>query len=217
MMFIARIYVEKGLDSVYEHIVSNYEDLKTPEITPLYVTKAISNGETSLIVEAKDTTTIANFVLQHFSKMDTVRDIDIVNLMRPVFFPLPHDVEGYKRYTVALQCRPGNCEEIYDSLTKLEPSEDAFLTYVAFTFLKKGHDLLASVMARDMHSLERFVGSSISSLEGVTNVKVTQITKTQKLATMFEWKKTVHPLTVWENLTSRDWPEDVYRDVIAGC
>ncbi len=217
MMFIARIHVEKGRDDVWDHIVRNYEGMRSEDVTPLYVTQRLSSGETSLIVDAKDTTALADFLLKHLSSMACVQDISVVNLMRPVFFPLPHEVADLKRFTVSVICKSSSCQAAYDALTKLKPSGSGVPTYVALTFMEKGQDMVVSVLSKDLATLEMYIREHITSIEGVMNVSVAQISRTRQLASMFEWKRKVHPITVWENLTSRDYDEKVYKDVIAGC
>jgi len=217
VMFIARFKVKRGGEQVWEHIINNYKDWKSADIVPLYVTKRLSKGQTSFIVEARDSSTFADFLLERFSHLEAIEDYYVVNLMRPIFFPLPHEVAGLKRFTVELSCEKPTCKSVYECLSKIKPTEEGIITYMAFTFLERGHDLILSVLSKDMETLETFLHQNVTSIEGVKNISVNEITKTLKLATMFEWKKTVHPLTVWENLTSRDYEEKVYRDVIAGC
>jgi hypothetical protein len=217
MMFIVRMLVAKGRDDVWEYILANYEKMRSSTVSPLYVTKRLSKGETTLFIDAKNSSEIADFLLKHFSHLESIQDISVVNLMRPVFFPLPQEHEGMKRFTIALTCAPKYCESIYKNLLNLKPNEDGAMTYMAYTFKEKGEDILLSVLSKDTDTLERFIHGHITPLEGITNLKASEINKTRKLATMFEWKQAVHPLTVWENLTSRDYKEDVFKDVIAGC
>jgi hypothetical protein len=217
VMIIARILVEKGRDDVWEYILNNYQGMKSEAIVPLYVTKRLSNGETTLLLEVRDPTNLSRFLLSNFSHMDTIQDISVVNLMDPVFFPLPQEVPGNKRFTIALSCTPKETENIYNTIKNIKPNQDGALTYMAYTFKERGEDILISILSHDMDTLERFIHGNITTLEGITNVNAYEISKTRKLATMYEWKQAVQPLTVWENLTSRDYKDDVFKDVIAGC
>ncbi len=217
MIFIIRIQVRKGKDSVYEHIVMNHERLKTPVVTPLFVTKRYSRGETSLFVEADDPNVLSDLILEELADIEGVHDIHVVPLIKPQFFPIPPGTPELNRFAVTLSCRPPHCKDIYETITKMKPTQDHVLTYVAYTFIEKGPDISMSILAKDMRSLEGFMEGRISNLKGVVNTSLKEVTKTKQLATLVDLKKVLSPLTRWEYLTSREYGDEVYKDVVAGC
>ena len=217
MIFIVRIQVHKGMDHVYEHIVTNHEKLKTSKVTPLFVTKRFSRGETSLFVEANDPDVLSDFIHNDLSKIEGVQDIHFVTLMKPQFFPVPPGTPDLNRFAVTIACTPPHCKEIYEAIAKFKPTKEQVITYVAFTYLETGQDISLSVLSSDIRSLETFVEEHISNIKGVLNTSLKEITKTRQLASLVDLKKVVGPLTRWEYLTSREYGDDVYKDVVAGC
>jgi hypothetical protein len=216
-MYIIRIQVHKGKDDVYEFIVTNHEELKTSVVTPLFVTKRFSKGETSLFVEATDQTALANFILEKLADINGADNVHVIPLMRPQFFPVPPGTPDLSRFSVNISCIAPHYEDIHTAISGLKPTKDHVITYVAFTFMERGPDISMSVLARDMRSLEGWIEANISSLDGVVNTSLKEVTKTKQLATLVDLKKVVSPLTRWEYLTSREYGDEVYKDVVAGC
>ena len=106
VMYQARIHVEKGSDDVWEYILTNYEDMKTDNLTPLFVTRSVSDGVTTFIVDARDADSLSEVIFEHFSKIETVQNINVVSMMKPIFFAIPPDLEKLNRYTVSIKCKP---------------------------------------------------------------------------------------------------------------
>ena len=76
---------------------------------------------------------------------------------------------------------------------------------------------MLSLLSPSMSTLEEYIKEWLTPIEGVININVSPVSATRKLATRFEWKRTIHPITVWESLTSRDYEDKVYKDVNQGC
>ncbi len=216
-MYQARIYVEKGSNDVWDYILTHYEDMKTDKITPLFVTRSVNDGETTFIVDAKDADALSEYIFEHFSKIDTVHNINVVSMMKPVFFAIPPDLEDLNRYTVSLKCKPSEYESVFTRVSELRPSGTNYPTYAAITLQDNNQDIIISMLSPNMPTLEAYIKEWLSSIDGVINMNVSTVSATRKLATKFEWKRTIHPITVWESLTSRDYEDKVYKDVNQGC
>ena len=216
-MFQARIHVEKGSSDVWDYILTHYEDMKTDDVTPLFVTRSVSDGVTTFVVDAKDADTLSEIIFEHFSKIDTVQNINIVSLMKPIFFAIPPDLDELKRYTVSIKCKPSEYESVYDMIADLRPEGTTYPTYAAITLQSNKQDILLSLLSPNMSTVEEYIKEWLSPINGVTNINVSTVSADRKLATRFEWKRTVHPITVWESLTSRDYEDKVYKDVNQGC
>ncbi len=217
VMYQARIHVEKGSDDVWEYILTNYEDMKTDNITPLFVTRSVSDGVTTFIVDAKDADSLSEVIFEHFSKIESVQNINVVSMMKPIFFAIPPDREKLNRYTVSIKCKPSEYESVYDKIAELRPSGNTYPTYTAITLQDDKQDILLSLLSPSMSTLEEDLKEWLTPIEGVININVSPVSATRKLATRFEWKRTIHPITVWESLTSRDYEDKVYQDVNQGC
>jgi len=216
-MYQARIKVEKGSSDVWDYILTHYEEMKTDKLTPLFVTRSATDGVTTFIVDSKDADSLSETIFEHFSKIDTVQNINVVSLMKPMFFAIPPDLEELNRYIVSLKCKPSEYESIYSKIGELRPTANTYPTYAALTLQDNKQDILLSLLSPNMATLEGFIEEWISPIEGVTNMNISTVTADRKLATKFEWKRTVHPITVWESLTSRDYEDKVYKDVNQGC
>lgn len=217
VMYQARINVEKGSKDVWDYILTHYEDMKTDKVTPLFVTRSVNDGETTFTVDAKDADALSEYIFEHFSKIDSVQNINIVSLMKPIFFAIPPDLEDLNRYTISLKCKPSEYVSVYDKIADLRPMGTTYPTYAAITLQDKDQDVLLSLLSPNQATLEVYLKEWLSPIEGVLNINVATVSATRKLANKFEWKRTVHPITVWESLTSRDYEDKVYKDVNQGC
>lgn len=217
MMFITRLQTERDEDHLWDYIIDNFEGMTRRDVVPLYVTKRDVQGETSLIVDATDLSALSDFIMTHLAEDETIVNIRVVNMMQPLFFPAPTNARELQRFTVNVCCRPKQCKEIYKEVSRIRTTDDIAITYISFNFMDCGNSLTLSVLSRDEDALETFLDQQVDSIQGAQTIDYVRIIKTRKLASLREWQKTIHPLTLWEQATSCDYDEEILRDVIAGC
>jgi hypothetical protein len=216
-VYIARIKGDEGSKTAWEHILAHYEHMRTENVRPLLVTRTEDNGETRLTVEARGSTDMADLLLEHFSGIEGVDEIQLVNVMKPYFYPIPPGSSELNRFTLFFACDPTLAKETYEKLVSLQVAQGVVPSTLALTFGNKTHNMLLSFLARDRETLNAYLVQHVYSLSGVSETSVAEIKMAKKLSDRFEWKRTVLPITTWEALTGRDYDDKVYRDVNQGC
>ena len=87
----------------------------------LYLTrlaKISKRGDVSLLVHMSEQNELADFVANHLSKIEGVTSIWIINLFKPVFYPLPRDTKHFKRFAVTVNTVPRQTSEVYETLRR---------------------------------------------------------------------------------------------------
>jgi hypothetical protein len=218
MMFIIRFQIMKGKEELWNYIVDNVKRWKTRSITPLYITeRALPDEGVSLILDAKDPSSLANFLLKNFAKLDNVINITTVSLMKPRFFPVPEDTPKLQRYTISVTCQSKDCATIYENLSNLVPTSENVITYTALTFLEEGKYIIISVLSRDQATLDSFISKDLRSIKGIEEAEVIPLLKTQKLTALKDMKGIDKAPTFWDYIESEDFEDDVLKEVNMGC
>jgi len=216
-MYITKVTTSKGKDKFLEYVLTNYEQMQSPDITPMFVFKSLNTGETGLILDAKDTEALSNFVKQKIRGREEVVSVKVDNLVRPVFLPRPENVDDMKRFAVTAACEPLACKGIYKQMLAKTGVEGVTITMVAYIMNEDGQHVTMSVITPDLGTLNAFVEEHVTPMQGINRITVSELAHLRKLSTKFEWKRTVQPIAHWESLIGRDYDDKVYRDVDQGC
>ena len=234
MMAIARIYFfekksqEEQLQcdyKIWNYIIDNHRDWMKKDVKLLYLTQRCDSGDTSLIVDIKDSHSFADFVIKYISPLEDLKGIWLVNLIRPKFFPIPQDTpKDCQRYTATIRVESREYLNVYDLISKITPKEGAMITYIAFTFQAVGQDILLSILAKDDSVKDKFINHHIKTITGIQDVQSTEVTKTKRLIPLNEWRDYIKSYTDYdfnsENNTTID-PKDIvpwdFSDSIICC
>lgn len=199
MMAIARIYIspkfleEKGIQCdtyIWDYVVKNYPSWKDNNVEVLYLTQRCDERDTSLIVDIKDSNAFGDFVIKHIAPLEHIDGIWLFNLIRPRFFLIPEGTpHNYQRHTVTIDADPQEYANIYETISKIQPTEDVIITYIAYTFQAERQDILISVIGRDSDAIEKFVSRHIKTLKGIRGLETTFITRTKRLVSSDEWRE----------------------------
>jgi hypothetical protein len=216
-MYITKVSTSKGKDKFLEYVLSNYDGMQTQDIKPMFVYKSLNTGETSMVIDAKDTEALSAFIKTRIRSREEVRSVKVDNLVRPVFFPLPDDMTNLKRFAVTVACEPMTCKGIYKQMLAVGDNGTFTITMVAYIMNDNGQHVTMSVLTENLGDLNSFVEKHVSGLEGASKIMVSELAHLRKLSTRFEWKKTVQPIAEWEAMIGRDYGKNVYDDVNQGC
>jgi hypothetical protein len=202
MMQIARLRINEKKDIRYEdeseeekstwnYILDNYKSWDTAHVKPLYLTQRGIHKDISLIVSTKSTDDFAEYILNNLINLDTIKDIWVLNLFKPTFFPIPDNIsQNLKRFTITLDVVPKEASSVFNRITKLKPVSSIIITYITYTY-QKNNDILISLLAGNQDSVEEFVRDYIEGLKGVIRSEVVPIKKSKNLASLEEWKQYV--------------------------
>jgi DNA-binding Lrp family transcriptional regulator len=177
---------------VWNHVMKNHQKWRTKNVRPLFLTHRDMQEDTSLIVKAQDPDSLADFIERHIASIPNLRGIWILNMAKVRIFRLPenrpHDL---RRFTVTIDALPRCMYSIYERISRLKPSDEIIITYIAQTYESFHASIMVSVLARSRNHIDAFVKGYISPLEGVEDAEVTYISKTQRLVSSDVWLKDV--------------------------
>lgn len=216
-MYIAKVSTSEGKNRFLEYVLANYDNMQTNEITPMFVYKSLNTGETGMVIDAKDANALSAFLVSKVRNRDEVVSVKVDNMVRPVFFDRPDNVDDLKRFAVTVACEPLACKGIYKQMVDLTGVEGIAITMVAYIMNDNGQHITISVLTPDVGTLNAFVETHVTPMQGVAKISLSELAHLRKLSTRFEWKRTVQPIAEWESLIGRDYDDRVYKDVDQGC
>ena len=177
---------------VWDYVLKNHRKWRTKHVKPLFLTHRDMQEDTSLIVKAQDPDSLADFIEQHIARIPNLRGVWILNMAKIRIFRLPKDrPHDLRRFTVTIDALPRCVDGIYERISRLKPSDEIIVTYIAQTFQSFRACIIVSVLARSRNHIDAFVKGYISPLDGVEDAETTYISKTQRLVSPEEWLKVV--------------------------
>jgi len=202
-------------DHIWDYVMKHHESWDNDGPKIFYMTQRYMQDDTSLIMEAKDLDSIADFLLKHFAANKYVRGIWVLNLAKMTFFEIPPDhLEGLDRFTVTIDATPQHLEKIFDSISSFGSSNELMINYITYTFQSFNSSIMLSMLARNKNHMESFVNEYIKPLEGVLSTDITYIHRTIRLVSSDEWKKSfghMYRLHGGEQIKDIDADEDTSR------
>ncbi|UCC92371.1 MAG: hypothetical protein JSW25_06765 [Thermoplasmata archaeon] len=216
-MYVAKVSTSKGKNKFLEYVLSNYDKMQTPNITPMFVYKSLNTGETGVVVDAKNSDALTGFLADKVRSRDEVMGVKVDTLVQPVFFDRPDDISELKRFAVTANCEPMACKGVYRQMVELTDFDGICITMVAYLMNDHGQHVTMSVLTPDIGTLNNFIDQHLNNMPGISKVQMSELVHLRKLSTKFEWKRTVQPIAEWESLIGRDYDDRVYKDVDQGC
>ncbi len=204
---------------IWDYIAKNHEKMRSEEVRLIFMTRRHLQDDTSLIIDAKDQDSLADFLTKHISHLKYVRGIRVINMAKMKFFKvsLEHPADFF-RFTVTIDALPDSVEKVYQSIASLKPGRDIVVNYIAQTFQSYDASVMVSVLARSKNHLDVFVDDVIRNIQGVADAEITQISKTMRLIPPGEWGEFLesHSLAAdGEQIKDIDPSRD--DSLIAGC
>jgi hypothetical protein len=211
--------VEKRVaDHVWNYIAENHQKWRTKDVKLLYMTHRHMQEDTSLIVCARSSDALADYLMKHIAPIEDVRGIWVLNMAKMKFFKTPKGYTGdFQRFTVTIDAVPHRMQSIFESIASLKPGRDIIINYIAHTFQSFNASIMVSVLARSYNHMEAFVNDYIRPLEGVENAEITRISRTMRLVSPDEWRRSLSRFFVasdGESIKDIDAEDD---SLIAGC
>jgi len=192
MICIIRIQSLEKPELLWDEIIA-HKDMLQKAISNkgklLYISKRRKYNEVSLFVHVTDPNFLGDFVALHLAKIPGVSGIWLINMMKPVFFPLPKDTAGMTRYTVTVKTYSPRLSEVYGGLLALRPPEGIILTYLAYTCHLFGDCIQFSLLTKDANVLEKYINEHINHIPGILRTTVCEIEKTSPFISWDEWQE----------------------------
>ena len=199
MIVIIRIQAQEKPELLWNDVLLNKDRLQEVLGTKgrlLYLSKRHNYNEVSLFTHVSDTNILGDFIAGHLAKLEGVTGIWLINMLKPIFYPLPENAGRMKRYTVTLKAYSPRLDEIYSALTKLPPLDEVSIGYLAYTCHLFGDCIQISLQAPDSARVQKYVDEVISKVPGVLRTTICEIEKTNPFVSYEEWQKYISMNTV---------------------
>jgi hypothetical protein len=155
----------------------------------LYLSKRIKHKDVSLFIHTNDPGVLGDFIAERLNNIENITDIWVINMIKPVFFPLPKDTKGMKRYTITLKVFPRKLKDVYQNITNVALPEGLKMAYVAYTFHLFGDSIQFSILADSEEVLNNYLAEVVNKLPGVLKTTVNEIERTRPLVSYEEWQQ----------------------------
>jgi hypothetical protein len=191
MITIIRLNSQEEKDKFFEHILSRVIELRAgirENGQLLYLTKRAKHDDVSLFVHTVDQDSLGDFMSDHLNKVEHITNIWVINLIKPIFYPLPRDTKNLKRFSLSLKVFPEKLNTVYQSIES-SLSAGLKLVYKAYTFHLFGDSIQFSLLSGDEKTLYRHVTDVVNSIPGVLNTTVNLIDRTKPLVSYDDWKQ----------------------------
>ena len=192
MIAIVRLKSQEHKDKVCDYIESKLDDFQKSiegKGRLLYLSERAKHEDVSLFIHTLDSDVLGDFIADHLSKIEDITGAWIINMIKPLFYPLPRDTKNMKRFTITLKVFPKNLKEIYLSLASAALTDELKLAYVAYTCHLFGDCIQFSILAENEETLNKYLTEVVEKMPGVLKTTVSLIEKTKPLVSYDEWKK----------------------------
>jgi hypothetical protein len=192
MINIIRLKPQERKDRICDVIMSQIKDLQQSiegKGHLLYLSKRARHEDVSLFIHTSDQSVLGDFIAEQLNKIELISDIWVINMIKPVFYPLPKDTHDMKRYTITLKVYPKKLKEVYQSITNSVLPEGLKMAYISYTFHLFGDSIQFSILAENEELLNKYLEETINKIPGVLNTTVNMIERTRPLVSFDEWKK----------------------------
>jgi DNA-binding Lrp family transcriptional regulator len=219
MMTIVMVDVEAGKEDLFERIYEKYSELKDwpllKKVKMLYLDRCYTHSDINMMFDVKDFTQLPRLFTEFLLGMDGVWDLQIIQLFSPNFFKIPKyvDLESWGRFTVTLDVKSPQTEDVFKYLREIAATDEAAITFLAYTFYSYQSDIIFTMLAPNIESASKFVDEKIRNIDGVIDSVIWEIEKSKFAIPHEEWVKYINYYRKGD-LTD----EEVYDDAfICGC
>jgi len=209
MMFVLMIDVEGGKEGMWNSLTDVCTETEG-DIEPLYATRCITHGDISLIMNVKDADELPKFINTTLKPLGGLRDIWMFTMVSPRFFRLPSLIpDKVYPFTVTIDALTQKYDDIYETLTEIKPIDNVIPTYISYTFQSFEDDIVMSMLAPDIFTVDQFVIDHIRSIDGIFDTKTYAISKSKILTPLKNWRRYINKWSYTrEDIVSEDTKEE---------
>ncbi len=192
MINIVRLQSQEKKEKICDVIMSQLNDLQESikgKGQLLYLSKRIKHKDVSLFIHTNDPGVLGDFIAERLNNVENITDIWVINMIKPVFFPLPKDTKGMKRFTITLKVFPKKLKDVYQNVANATLPESLKMAYIAYTFHLFGDSIQFSILADSEEALNKYLAEVVNKLPGVVKTTINEIERTRPLVSYDEWKQ----------------------------
>lgn len=192
MISIIRLKPQERGEKICDYIMSRVNELQDGikgKGQMLYLSKRAKHEDVSLFIHTVDTDVLGDFIVEHLNKIEHITSIWVINMIKPVFYPLPKDTRHMKRLSVTLKVFPKNLKDVYRTIATAALPAGLKMAYIAYTCHLFGDCLQFSILAESEKTLYKYITEKVHRIPGVLNSTVNLIEMTRPLVSYDEWKQ----------------------------
>ncbi len=192
MINIIRLQSQETKEKICDVIMSQINELQDSikgKGQLLYLSKRIKHKDVSLFIHTNDPGVLGDFIAERLNFIENITDIWVINMIKPVFFPLPKDTKGMKRFTITLKVFPKKLKDVYQHIANASLPEGFKMAYIAYTFHLFGDSIQFSILADSEEALNKYMAEVVNKLPGVLKTTINEIERTRPLVSYDEWKQ----------------------------
>ncbi len=190
MISIIRLKSQERTENLYDYITSRKDELQRGiegKGRLLYLSKRAKHEDVSLFIHTLDPDVLGDFMADHLSKVEYVTGSWVINMIKPIFYPLPEDTKDMKRFTITLKIFPKNLKDVYQNIAYAVPPEGLKMAYIAYTCHLFGDCIQFSMLAEKEESLDQYLKDVVNKIPGVLKTTVNLIERTKPLVSYKGW------------------------------
>jgi hypothetical protein len=192
MINIIRLRSQETKERICDVIMSQIDELQESikgKGQLLYLSKRIKHKDVSLFIHTSNPGVLGDFISDHLNKIENITDIWVINMIKPIFFPLPKDTKDMKRFMITLKVFPSKLRDVYQSVASATLPKGLLMAYIAYTFHIFGDSIQFSILADSEEALRKYIEETVSKLPGIVKTTINEIERTRPLVSYEEWKK----------------------------
>jgi len=192
MITIIRLKSQERKERVCDYIVSQVNELQESikgKGQLLYLSKRAKHEDISLFVHMVDPDILGDFIAEHLNKIEDVTGIWVINMIKPVFYPLPKDTKNMKRFAITMKVFPKNLKDVYQNIAASALPDGLKMAYIAYTFHLFGDCIQFSILTEKEEALNKYLAEVVDKIPGVLGTTVNLIERTRPLVSYDEWKQ----------------------------
>ncbi|MBU4253224.1 MAG: hypothetical protein KJ727_01330 [Acidobacteria bacterium] len=192
MITMIRIQSQEHKEKLCDYIMSHKDELQKGiegRGRLLYLSKRAKHEDVTLFVHTIDPDTLGDLIADHLSKIEHITSTWVINMIKPVFYPLPRDTRNMKRYTITLKVFPKNLKDVYQKIATASLPDGLKMVYIAYTCHLFGDCIQFSILAEKDGTLNRHLTEVVNKIPGILNTTINLIERTRSLVSYSEWKQ----------------------------
>lgn len=192
MITIIRMKSQEHREKFFDYIISQKEELQKGiegKGRLLYLSKRAKHEDVSLFIHTLNPDVLGDFIADHLSKIEHITSTWVINMIKPVFYPLPKDTKNMKRFTITLKVFPKSLKDVYQSIVNATLPDGFKMAYTAYTCHLFGDCIQFSILAENEETLNKYLAEAVNKIPGVLNTTINLIEMTRPLVSYDEWKQ----------------------------
>jgi DNA-binding Lrp family transcriptional regulator len=213
------IDVEAGKEELFKRILEKYDEMRNDYLFKknkmLYLSRCYTHSDINMMFDVKDYEELPRVFNEFLLGMDGVWDMQIIQLFNPNFFKIPKkvDLENWGRFTVTLDVKSNKTGEVFKTIRDLAATDEAAITFLAYTFYSYDNDIIFSLLAQDVASAGKFLDEKIRPIEGVVDTVLWELEKWKFTIPHSDWVQYINYYREGELTDTEIW-DDAF---ICGC